>query len=56
MDSVFFVANRANLYNPSLRTNFLPTLLIFPSGKTTSCLPFSIRSIANLKVDNDGDN
>ena len=56
MDVVFFVANLANLYNPSLRTNFFPYLLIFPSGKTTSCSPFSIRSIAYFKADKDGDN
>ena len=31
--SVFLIANRANLYNPSFRTNFLLCLLIFPEGK-----------------------
>ena len=56
IESVFFVANLANLNKPSLRTNFLPSLLIFPSGKTTNCSPFSISSIAYLSVDRDGDN
>ena len=50
------VANLANLYSPSLRTNFFPYLLILPSGKTTSCSPFSIRSIAYLNAERDGDN
>ena len=56
IESVFFVANLANLNKPSLRINFLPNLLIFPSGKTTNCSPFSISSIAYLNVESDGDN
>ena len=56
MESVFFVANVANLYNPSLRTNFLPYSLIFPSGKTTKFSPLFIKSIAYLNVESDGDN
>ena len=40
------VANLANLYSPSLRTNFFPFLLIFPSGKTTSCSFFSINQLS----------
>ena len=56
IDAVFFVANLANLYNPSLRTIFLPYLLIFPSGKTTYCSPSSTRSIAYLNAEREGDN
>ena len=56
IEVVFLLANLANLYSPSLRTNFSPYLLIFPSGKTTSCSCFSIRSIAYLNAERDGDN
>ena len=56
IDSVCFVANRANLNSPSLRTNFFPYLLIFPSGKTTSCSLFFIRLTAYLNAEKDGDN
>ena len=56
IESVFFVASLANLNKPSLRISFLPNLLIFPSGNTTKCSLFSIRSIAYLNVESDGDN
>ena len=56
IESVFLAANRDNLYRPSLRTNFFPYLLIFPSGKITSCSPFSIRSIEYLNAESVGDN
>ena len=56
MDFVLLVANRANLYKPSLRTNFFPNLLILPSGKTTYCSPLTMSSIAYRKVVRDGDN
>ena len=56
IEFVLFEAKRANLNRPSLRINFFPYLLIFPSGKTTNCSPFSIRLIAYLNAGRDGDN